>query len=88
MPAEATEDKQVLILESFFDSIIRGHKCSLFGPGYQLRDIRFFCKQNSQQLALIAHHIHLCFQARTCDESDLAPYPRLQGINNSIIQKS
>jgi len=26
---------------------------------------------------LFAHHIHLCFQARMSDESQLAPHPRL-----------
>ena len=37
----------------------------LFGPDYQQWDIRLFFEQNS--------HIHLCFQARISDESQLAP---------------
>ncbi len=31
----------------------------------------------SHQLGFVAHHIHLCFQARMSDESQLAPPPRL-----------
>ena len=33
--------------------------------------------KNSHQLGFVAHHIHLCFQARVSDESLLAPHPRL-----------
>ncbi len=66
---------------SFFDcpfySIIRGQHFSLFGPNYQQRDLRLFFEQNSHQLGFVAHHIHLCFQARMSDESQLAPHPRL-----------
>ncbi len=36
-----------------------------------------FTEQNSHQLGFVAHHIHLCFQARMSDESHLAPHPRL-----------
>ncbi len=60
-----------------FYSIIRGQHFSFFGPNYQQRDIRFFFEQNSHQVAHVAHHIHLCFQARMSDESLLAPHPRL-----------
>ena len=50
---------------------------SLFGPSYQQRDMKLFFEQNSHQLGFVAHHIHLCFQARMSDESLLAPHPRL-----------
>ncbi len=33
-----------------------------------------FFEQNSHQLGFVAHHIHLCFQARMFDESQLADY--------------
>jgi len=46
----------------------------LFGPHNQQRDTRLFSQQNSHQLGFVAHHIHLCFQARM---SQLAPDPRL-----------
>ena len=36
-----------------------------------------FFEQSSHQLGFVAHHIHLCFQARMSDESLLAPHPRL-----------
>ncbi len=62
--------------------LIRGKHFLLFGPNYQRRDIRLF-EQNSHQLAFVAHHIHLCFQARVYDESQLAPNPRPQGIKLS-----
>ena len=39
-----------------------------------------FLDQNSHQPGFVAHHIHLCFQARMSDESLLAPHPRLQVI--------
>ena len=42
---------------------------------YQQQDIRLFFEQNSHQLGFVAHHIHLCFQARMSDESLLA-HPR------------
>ena len=36
-----------------------------------------FFEQNSHQLGIVAHHIHLCFQPRMSDESRLAPHTRL-----------
>jgi len=44
---------------------------------YKQRDTRLFFEQNSHQLGFVAHHIHLCFQTRMSDESQLAPHPRL-----------
>ncbi len=41
-----------------------------------LLQLRLFL-QHSHQLGFVAHHIHLCFQARMSDESQLAPHPRL-----------
>ena len=60
-----------------FQQIIRSQHFSLFAPNYQLRHPRLISKKNSHQLAFVAHHIHLCFQARMFDESQLAPHPRL-----------
>ncbi len=74
---QAVEDEQHFLFDCPIYSIIRGQHFSLFGPNYQQRDIRLFFEQNSHQLGFVAHHIHLCFQARISDESLLAPHPRL-----------
>ncbi len=75
---QAVEDEQHFLFDPFY-SIIRGQHFSLFGPNYQQRDIliRLSVEQNSHHLGFVAHHIHLCFQARMSDESHLAPHPRL-----------
>ena len=72
---QAIEDEQHFLFDCPFYSIIRGQHFSLFGPNYQQRDIRLFFEQNAHQLGSVAHHIHLCFQARMSDESHLAPHP-------------
>ena len=62
---------QQWLLDCSFYSIIRGNTF--------LRLVRItnsFLEQNSHQL--VAHHTHLCFQARMCDESHLAAQLRLQ----------
>ncbi len=69
---QAVEDEQHFLFDCPFYSIIRGQHFSLFGPNYQHRDIRPFFKQNSHQLGFVAHHIHLCVQARMSDESLLS----------------
>ena len=74
---QAVEDEQHFLVDCPSCSIIKGQHISLFGPNYQQRDIRLFFEQNSHQLGFVAHHIHLCFQARMSDESLLAPHPRL-----------
>ena len=74
---QAVEDEQHFLFDCPFYSIIRGQHFSSFGPNYQQRDLRLFFEQNSHQLGFVAHHIHLCFQARMSDESQLAPHPRL-----------
>ncbi|DBA66314.1 TPA: hypothetical protein ACH3X2_002563 [Trebouxia sp. C0005] len=38
---------------------------------------RLFLERNADQMSLVAHYIHLCFQARMSDESHLAPHPGL-----------
>ena len=53
--------------------------CVLACVGQQ-RGIRLSIKQNFPHFGSVAHHTHLCFQARMSDESKLAPHPRLQGI--------
>ncbi len=73
---QAVEDEQHFPFDCPFYSIIRGQHFSLFGPNYQQRDISPIFQQNSHQLGFVAHHIHLCFQARMSDESLLAPHPR------------
>ena len=67
----------ISFLTALFYSIIRGQHFSLCDPNYQQQNIRLFFEQNSHQLGFVAHHIHLCFQARMSDESQLAPHPRL-----------
>ena len=76
---QAIADEQHLYFDCPFDSTIRGQLLSLFGPNYQQRDIRLLSEQilNTYQLGLMAHHIHLCYQARMSNESYLAPHPRL-----------
>ena len=70
---QAVEDEQHFLFDCPFYSIFRGQHFSLFGPNYQQWDLRLFFEQNSHQVDFVAHHIHLCFQARTSDESQLAP---------------
>ena len=43
--------------------------CMVLGQNYQQRDFRLVFEQNSHQLGVDAHHIHLCFQARMSDQS-------------------
>ena len=74
---QAVEDEQHFLFYCPFYSIITGQYISLSGANYQQRDIRLFLEQNSHQLDSVAHHIHLCCQARISDESLLAPHPRL-----------
>jgi hypothetical protein len=74
---QAVEDEQHFLFDCPFYNIIRGQHFSLFGPNYQQRDLRLIFQQNSHQLGFVAHHIHLCFQARMSDKSQLAPHPRL-----------
>ena len=66
---QAVEDEQHFLFDCPFYSIIRGQHFSVLGPNYQQRDLRHFFEQNSHQLGFVAHHIHLCFQARMSDES-------------------
>ena len=74
---QAVEDEQHFLFDCPFYSVFRGQHFSLFGPSFHQRDIRLFFEANSDQLPLVARHIHLCFQARKSDESHLAPYPGL-----------
>ena len=76
---QAIEDEQHLLFDCPFYSIIRGQLLSLFGPNYQQRDIGLLFEQilNADRFDFMAHHIHLCFQARMSIESHLAPHPRL-----------
>ena len=74
---QAVEDEQHFLFDCPFYSVIRGQHFSLFGSAFHQRDIRLFFEANTDQLPLVARHIHLCFQARKSDESHLAPYPGL-----------
>ena len=49
---------------------------ALFGP--HQGSIRLFLERNSDQMPLVAHYIHLCFQARMSNESHLAPQHGLE----------
>ena len=46
-------------------------------PTHTTYHIHLLYLQKSHQLGFVAHHIHLCFQARMSDESQLAPHHRL-----------
>ena len=41
----------------------------------------FLLERNADQMPLVAHYIHLCFHARTSDESHLAPQRTRTGID-------
>ena len=49
-----------------------GRHLSLFGPIYQQRSIRLFLEHDYCQLGFVAHHIHLCFQARMSESTPQA----------------
>ena len=77
----SVEDEQHFLFDCPFYSIIRGQHYSLFCRASQQRDIRLFLEQNSDNIGLVAKHLHVCFQARKqhvqSDEPQLAPYPGL-----------
>jgi len=77
---QAVEDEQHFLFDCPFYSLVTGQHFSLFGPNYQQRDLRLFFEQNSHQLGFVAHHIHLCFQARMPGESQLAPLATPQTV--------
>ena len=54
---------------------IREQQAVLFGSDQG--SIRLLLKRNADQMSLLVHYIHLCFQARKSDESHLAPQPGL-----------
>ena len=54
---------------------IRQQHTILFGADHG--SIRLFLERNADQIPLVSHYIHLCFQARMSDESHLAPQPGL-----------
>ena len=58
----------------------RAETFSLFGAAFHRQDICLFFEANSNQLPLVARHIHLCFHSRKRDESHLASYPGLQSL--------
>lgn len=64
-------------LRSRLRALMDGHISHEGVSCYQQQDIRLFFGQSSHQLGVVAHHNHACCQARVCDESHLAPYPRL-----------
>ena len=53
------------------------HDIQTHGHIYQQQDLERFFKQSPHRLGFVAHLIHLCFQARMSDASQLAPQPRL-----------
>ena len=54
---------------------IRERHTILFGS--EQGSIRLLLERNADQMGLVAHYIHLCFQTRMSDESHLAPHPGL-----------
>ena len=60
---QAVEDEQHFLFDRPFYSVIRGQHFSLFGSAFHQRDIRLLFEANTDQLPLVARHIHLCFQA-------------------------
>ena len=77
VPCKRLKMSNISFLTALF---IASLEVSTFGYLAQTTDNRtlyFFFEQNSHQLGSVAHHIHLCFQARMADESQLAPHPRL-----------
>ena len=68
--AQATEQRSERMMMS-------GDLGSQVLPTHNTYHIHLWYLQNSHQLGFVAHHIHLCFQDRMSDESQLAPHPRL-----------
>ena len=71
----AVENEQHFLFDCPPYSGIRQQHTILFGPDQG--SIRLFLERNADQIPLVAHYIHLCFQARMSDESHLAPQPGL-----------
>ncbi len=68
--AQATEQRSERMMMS-------GDLGSQVLPTHNTYHIHLWYLQNSHQLGFVAHHIHLCFQDRMSDASQLAPHPRL-----------
>ena len=71
----AVENEQHFLFDCPLYPGIRQQHTILFGPDQG--SIRLFLERNADQIPLVAHYIHLCFQARMSDESHLAPQPGL-----------
>ena len=71
----AVEDEQHCLSDCPLYNAIRERHTVLLGSVQG--SIRLFLERNVNQMSLVAHYIHLCFQARISDESYLAPYPGL-----------
>ena len=70
---QAVEDEEYFLSDCPFCSVIRRQQFSLFHSAFHQRDICLSFGAKSDQLPLVATHIHLCFQARMSDGSHLAP---------------
>ena len=71
----AVVNEQHFLFDCPFYSGIWQQHTALFGSDQG--SIRLFLERNADQTPLVAHYIHLCFQARMSDESHLAPQPGL-----------
>ena len=71
----AVENEQHFLFDCPLYTGIRQQHTILFGPDQG--SIRLVLERNADQIPLVAHYIHLCFQARMSDESHLAPQPGL-----------
>ena len=71
----AVENQQHLLFDWPLYSGIWQQHTVLFGSDQG--SIRLFLEHNADQTHLVAHYIHLCFQARMSNESHLAPQPGL-----------
>ena len=71
----AVENEQHFLFDCPLYTGIRQQHAILFGADHG--SIRLFLERNADQIPLVSHYIHLCFQARMSDESHLAPQPGL-----------
>ncbi|KAA6424585.1 MAG: hypothetical protein FRX49_05794 [Trebouxia sp. A1-2] len=71
----AVEDEQHFLFHCPLYNNIREQHTTLFGS--EQGSIRLFLERSADQMSLVAHYFHLCFQARMSDESHLAPHPGL-----------
>ena len=73
---ECYRGEQLFLFERPLYRAVRGQQAVLFRSDQG--SVRLVLERNADQMSLVAHHIHMCFQARKSNESHLAHHPELQ----------